>query len=103
MISRYSKHFMSTIAQLLEKLAGLLELLGSGTLREVPADDQKVRPKRVDIMRDCLDQPLVMSSKVEVRQVNDPGHALNNMHARQLVSVGPSGSPANRRTGLLEC
>ena len=42
MISGDAEHFMARIAQPVEELAGLLELLGSGALREVAADDDEV-------------------------------------------------------------
>ena len=91
------------IAQLLEELACLLELLGPGALSEVAADDQEVRPERVDVVRNGLDQSLVVSSKMKVRQMDDAGHASINMRARQLVSVRDRQVLAKRRTGLQQC
>ena len=51
---------MARIAQPVEELAGLLELLGSGALREVAADDDEVGLDVVDVLPDRRDEALVM-------------------------------------------
>ena len=74
MIARNGEHFVSSVAKTLEEAASLLELLGSRTLGEIPADDHKVRLCLVDLAFDAFDKPWVMRSKMEVGQMNDTRH-----------------------------
>ena len=55
-----------TLAEPFEESARFLELLGAGTLGEIAADDDEIGLERVDMPFDGVDQPLIMSAKVEV-------------------------------------
>jgi len=70
MISGDADDFLARIAQPVEELAGLLELLGSGALREVAADDDEVGLDLLNAPLDRGDEFLVVSAEVKIRQVN---------------------------------
>ena len=91
MIAGHAEHFMARLAQPLEELARLLELLGSGALGEVAADDDEVGLELVDAPLDGVDQSLVVGAEMEIGQVNEASHAPRTRRERcgsaQFVAV----------------
>ena len=75
MVARYAEHNMPGMLQPFEELAGLLELLGLGALREVAADDDEIGFQLVDGFFDCLNQALIMRAEMQVGKMQEAGHA----------------------------
>ena len=69
-----SEHLVTAVAQPLEELARLAELLGPRALGEVAADDDEVGLQLVDLAVDRFDQPLVVGAEMEVGEMDDAGH-----------------------------
>jgi len=74
-IAGHSDHIVAALAQAVEELASLAELLGPGALGEVAADDDKVGLELVGLAADGPDEALVMRSEVEVGQVEQASHS----------------------------
>jgi hypothetical protein len=65
---------VAVIAQLLEELAGFAKLFGPRALREVAADDDQIWLQIVDLAAHGVNEALVMSAEMKVRQMNNTGH-----------------------------
>jgi hypothetical protein len=74
MVAGHAQQLVPPLAQPVQETAGFLELLRPGALREIAADDDKVGLERLDALLDAIDQPLVMSAKMQVGEVNDASH-----------------------------
>src|SRR3954466_10510049 len=74
MVAGHTKHFMAALAQPFEEATRLLELLGTGALGEVAADDDQVGLEYVDRPLDAFDQPLVVSAEMEVGKMDEARH-----------------------------
>lgn len=79
------------ITEGLEEMACLAELLGARTLREITANDDEVRLKLVDLQLNRFHQTLVMSAKMEVREMNDASHCGGIERVDRRPSSGLSG------------
>lgn len=76
MVARHSEDLMALVPDVLQELAGLAELVGACTLREVAADHNEIGFNAVDLVADSVNQPRIMRSKMQVGQVNDASHGL---------------------------
>ena len=57
---------MSALAEPVEELAGFLELLGPGTLREIAADHYEIGLESSDRLLDGLDEILIVSAEMQI-------------------------------------
>ena len=69
---------MARLAQPVEEVAGFLELLGPRALGEVAADDDEVGFLLVNALLDRIDQPRVVSTEMQIGQVDQPNHGNSN-------------------------
>ena len=74
-VAGHADHLVAAVAQPFEELAGLAELLGPRALGEVAADYDQVGLQRIDLGIDGFHQPLVMGPEVQIREMDDAGHA----------------------------
>ena len=74
MIARNTEHLVTRLAQLLEEMAGLLELLGPGALGEIAADHDQVGLQFVGLALDRFDEVFVVRAEVQVRQMDEASH-----------------------------
>ena len=65
-IAGHAKHFMASIAKPRKESACFLELLRSGALRKIPADDDEIWLGLVNSFLDCVHQTRVVGPEMEV-------------------------------------
>ena len=103
MVSGHPEHLVPMIAQAVEEIASIAELLGTRALGEVAADDDEVGLELIDLPFDRLDQPLVMGAEMEVGEVNDAGHGMQTRGCRAGSRVVIASAAKQSSGAKLDC
>ncbi len=88
MVARNAEDLMASIAQSFKKAASLLELLGLRPLGEVAADHDKIGPELIDLSLDRLNETIIVSTKMQVRKMNQASHENMNASGEARFSRG---------------